>query len=74
MPLPISNKTLDQVEAANIRAALNNGKEWGASGSTLATVADLNALATVAAADVATLQGVATKVNTILALLRNLNA
>ena len=74
MPLPISNKTLDQVEAANIRAALNGGKEGGTAGSTLATVSDLNALSAPSAADLTTGQGIATKVNTILALLRNLNA
>lgn len=71
MPLPISNKTLDQVEAANLRAALNGGKEWGTSGSTLATVSSLAAIATPASA---TAEDVANKVNTILALLRNLNA
>lgn len=74
MALPISNKTQDQVEAANVRAVLNNGKEWGTAGSTLATVSDLNALSAPAAADLATVQGIATKVNTMLALLRNLNA
>jgi hypothetical protein len=71
MSLPFSNKTQDQVEAANIRAALNNGKEWGTSGSTLATVSDLAAIATPGSATAA---DVAAKVNTILALLRNLNA
>jgi hypothetical protein len=71
MPLPISSKTQDQVEAASIRAALNNGKEWGTAGSTLATVSSLSAIATPASA---TAEDVAGKVNTILALLRNLNA
>lgn len=64
----------DNVLAAELRAALNNGKEWGTSGSTLATVSNLDSLATPAAADLATVQGIAAKVNTILALLRNLNA
>ena len=57
--------------AAELRAALNNGKEWGTSGSTLATVSSLDAIATPASA---TAPDVAAKVNTILALLRNLNA
>jgi hypothetical protein len=71
MPLPISNKTQDKVLAAELRAALNSGNEWGTSGSTLATVSSLNAIATPASA---TTEDVANKVNTILALLRNLNA
>ena len=71
MPSPISNKTQDKVLAAELRAVLNNGKEWGTSGSSLATVSDLDAIATPGSA---TAEDVANKVNTILALLRNLNA
>jgi hypothetical protein len=59
----------DNVLAAEVRAVLNSGKEWGTSSSTLATVTDLDALASGATA-----AQIATKVNTILALLRNLNA
>jgi hypothetical protein len=46
MSLPFSNKTQDQVAAANLRAVLNNGKEWGTSGSTV----DSAALTTLSAA------------------------
>lgn len=70
---PIQTTTQDNVLAAQLRATLNNGKEWGVSGSTLATVSDLNALSNPSAADLTTVQGIASKVNTILALLRNLN-
>lgn len=74
MPVyPKQTTSQDNVLAAEVRAVLNNGKEWGTSGSTLATVSDLNALSTPSAADLATVQGIASKVNTILALLRNLN-
>lgn len=59
----------DNVLAAEVRAVLNNGKEWGTASSTLATVTDLDALAAGA-----TLPQTVAKVNTILALLRNLNA
>lgn len=38
MALSISNKTLDQVAAANLRAVLNGGSEWGTSGTTIASV------------------------------------
>jgi len=58
----------DNVLAAELRAVLNDGKEWGTASSTLATVTDLAALE--AGANAA---AIATKVNTILALLRNLN-
>ena len=71
MPLSISSKTQDKVLAAELRAALNSGKEWGTSGSSLATVSDLDAIATPGSA---TAEDVANKVNTVLALLRNLNA
>ena len=50
MPSPISNKTQDKVLAAELRAVLNNGKEWGTSGSSLATVSNLDAIATPASA------------------------
>jgi hypothetical protein len=59
----------DNVLAAEVRAVLNDGKEWGTASSTLATVTDLDALAAGA-----TLPQTVAKVNTILALLRNLNA
>lgn len=65
-----SSTTQDNVLAAELRSVLNNGREWGTSGSTLATVSDLAALADPATA---TSPEIATKVNTILALLRNLN-
>jgi len=100
MALPISNKTLDQVAAANIRAALNGGSEWGTSGTTIASVGaatggaatTLSALtaasgavnATSTLVDVtatptqatinANFQTLATKLNVVLNLLRNLNA
>jgi len=61
--------TQDNVLASELRSALNNGKRWGTSGSTLATVSDLNNLNTGSATTV----DIATKVNVILALLRNLN-
>ena len=64
-----STTTQDNVLAAELRSVLNNGTEWGTSGSTLATVSDLAALNTATA----TTAQIATKVNTILALLRNLN-
>ena len=60
----------DNVLAAEVRAVLNNGKEWGTDSSTLGTVTDLDALV----AGTATAPQIAAKVNTILALLRNLNA
>jgi hypothetical protein len=100
MSLPFSNKTQDQVAAANVRAALNNGKEWGTSGSTVASVGAATGgaattLSTLTAAsgtvsatstlvDVtatptqetinANFQTLATKLNVVLNLLRNLNA
>lgn len=58
----------DNVLAAEIRAVLNDGKEWGTASSLLGTVTDLDALAAGA-----TLPQTVAKVNTILALLRNLN-
>lgn len=60
----------DNVLAAEVRAVLNDGKEWGTASSTLGTVTDLDALV----ASTATAPQIAAKVNTILALLRNLNA
>lgn len=60
----------DNVLAAEVRAVLNSGKEWGTASSTLGTVTDLDALV----ASTATAPQIAAKVNTILALLRNLNA
>jgi hypothetical protein len=96
MALSISNKTQDQVQAAALRTVLNNGKEWGTSGSTLATVTDISAntdssggtashtIAAIAAgasytqADMLAvkngLASVSAKLNTVLALIRNLNA
>lgn len=67
---PIQTTTQDNVLAAQLRSVLNNGPEWGTSGSTLAATSDLAALADPATA---TSVQIATKVNTILALLRNLN-
>lgn len=69
MSSPIQVRTQDNVLAAEIRSALNNGPEWGTAGSTLATTSDLNALA--GGADLPT---TVAKVNVILSLLRNLNA
>jgi len=60
----------DNVLAADLRAVFNNGREWGTTGSSLAAVSDLDDLSTATA----TTAQIATKVNTILALLRNLNA
>jgi hypothetical protein len=96
MALSISNKTQDQVQAAALRTVFNNGKEWGTSGSTLATVTDISAntdlsggtashtIAAIAAgasytqADMLAvkngLASVSAKLNTVLALIRNLNA
>lgn len=100
MALSVSNKTLDQVEAANLRAVLNNGSEWtstltGSSATTsLTAITDSTGgtaantiTAIVAPASNATtsltadmqacrlgLASVTAKVNTILTLLRNLNA
>ena len=103
MALSVSNKTLDQVEAANLRLALNGGSEWGTSGTTIASVgaaaggasSSLSTLtssvgtasatsALVAAGGTynSTVQGdinnnfqtLATKLNIVLNLLRNLNA
>lgn len=100
MSLPISNKTLDQVTAANVRGVLNNGSEWGTSGTTIAsfgaatggaattlstltaasgtvsatsTLVDVTASPTQATIN-ANFQTLATKLNVVLNLLRNLNA
>lgn len=70
MSSPLQTRTQDNVLAAQIRGALNNGPEWNTAGSTLAD-------ATTALADLvtgtATTAQIATKVNTILALIKNLN-
>ena len=96
MALPLSVRTQDQVLAAGIRGALNNGPEWtstltGSSATTSLTaitdstggtasntIAAITAGATYAQADLTAvkngLASVSAKVNTILTLLRNLNA
>jgi len=71
MALPISNKTLDQVEAANLRAALNGGKEWGTSGSTVDSTA-LTTLSTSVTTGSEAEQIAA--INLIRLMLKNLNA
>lgn len=86
MALSISNKTLDQVAAANLRAVLNGGSDWSSTFTTDGASTSLKAITISAgtpsatstitnsaysAADIAT---IATKVNAILALLRNLAA
>jgi hypothetical protein len=71
MPLPISSKTQDQVEAANIRAALNGGKEWGTSGSTVDSTA-LTTLSTAVTTGSEAEQIAA--INLIRLMLKNLNA
>ena len=71
MSFPLQTRTQDNVLAAQVRGVLNNGPEWNTAGSTLAN-------ATTALADLvtgtATTAQIATKVNTILALIKNLNA
>jgi len=100
MSSPLQVRTQDNVLAAQIRGAVNNGPEWGTAGSTLATIGSSaggasgdtvstispivlttpgtpSATSTIAnsgtpsANDVATIVG---KLNTVIALLRNLNA
>jgi hypothetical protein len=71
MSFPLQTRAQDNVLAAQVRGVLNNGPEWNTAGSTLAD-------ATTALADLvtgtATTAQIATKVNTILALIKNLNA
>ena len=98
--LPLQTRTQDNVLATQLRGALNNGPDWGSSGSTVATVgsatggvsgdtvSSLSLLAltnagtpsatstvvasgTYSATDIQTIVG---KINTILTVLRNLNA
>jgi hypothetical protein len=100
MSFPLQTRTQDNVLAAQIRGAVNNGPEWGTTGSTVATVgsatggvsgdtvSSLSLLAltnagtpsatstvvaggTYSATDIQTIVG---KINTILTVLRNLNA
>jgi hypothetical protein len=100
MSFPLQTATQDNVLAARIRGAVNNGPEWGTTGSTVATVgsatggvsgdtvSSLSLLAltnagtpsatstvvasgTYSATDIQTIVG---KINTILTVLRNLNA
>jgi hypothetical protein len=71
MSLPFSNKTQDQVAAANVRAALNNGKEWGTSGSTVDSAA-LTTLSTTVTTGSEAEQVAA--INLIRLMLKNLNA
>jgi hypothetical protein len=100
MSAPLQTRTQFSVYSAQIRGALNNGPDWGTSGSTLATVGSSaggasgdtvatispivlttpgtpSATSTIAnsgtpsANDVATIVG---KLNTVIALLRNLNS
>jgi len=71
MSLPFSNKTQDQVAAANVRAALNNGKEWGTSGSTVDSTA-LTTLSTAVTTGSEADQVAA--INLIRLMLKNLNA
>jgi hypothetical protein len=100
MSFPLQTRTQDNVLAAQVRGVLNNGPEWGTSGSTVATVVTgsggaASTLSTLTAASgtanaTSTLvdvtvtptqttinnnfQTLATKLNTILSLLQNLNA
>jgi hypothetical protein len=100
MSSPLQTRTQDNVLAAQVRGVLNNGPEWGTSGSTVATVvtgsggaastlstltaASGTASATSTLVDVTAtptqttinnnFQTLATKLNTILSLLQNLNA
>ena len=100
MSSPLQTRTQDNVLAAQIRGAVNNGPEWGTTGSTVATVGSAtggvsgdtvsslsllaltnagtpSATSTVVASgsysatDIQTIVG---KINTILTVLRNLNA
>jgi hypothetical protein len=99
MSSPLQTRTQDNVLAAQIRGAVNNGPEWGTAGTTVATVgsatggvsgdtvSSLSLLAltnagtpsptstvvagTYSATDIQTIVG---KINTILTVLRNLNA
>jgi hypothetical protein len=100
MSNPLQTRTQDNVLAAQIRGAVNNGPEWGTSGSTVATVGSATggvsgdtvsslsllaltnagtpsttstvvASASYSATDIQTIVG---KINTILTVLRNLNA
>lgn len=86
---PKQTRTQDNVLAANLRSTLNNGPEWGTASSTLATVSDLDGLTAASGTAGSTISDVGAsftqatlnnnfrsltaKVNTILALLRNLN-
>jgi len=100
MSFPLQTRSQDNVLAAQVRGVLNNGPEWGTSGSTVATVvagsggaastlstltaASGTASATSTLVDVTAtptqttinnnFQTLATKLNTILSLLQNLNA
>jgi hypothetical protein len=69
MSFPLQVATQDKVLAARVRGVLNKGPEWNTTGSTLAdattSLADLAGGASAAT--------IATKVNIILSLLRNLN-
>jgi len=70
MSFPLQVRTQDKVLAAQVRGVLNQGPEWNTAGSTLAD-------ATTSLADLvvgtSTLAQTQTKVNTILALIKNLN-
>jgi len=70
MSFPLQVRTQDKVLAAKVRGILNQGPEWNTAGSTLAdattSLADLNP-------GTATTAQIATKVNTLLALIKNLN-
>ena len=70
MAFPLQVATQDKVLAARVRGVLNKGPEWNTTGSTLAdattSLADLDT-------GTATAAQIATKVNTILALIKNLN-
>jgi len=100
MSAPLQTRTQFSVYSAQIRGALNNGPDWGTTGSTLATIGSSaggasgdtvstlspivltnagtpNATSTItnsgtpSANDVSTIVG---KLNTVITLLRNLNA
>ena len=99
MSFPLQTRTQDNVLAAQIRGVVNNGPEWGTSGSTLATIgssaggASGDTVSTISpivltnagtpsvtstvtnsaysANDIATIVGT---LNTVITLLRNLNA
>ena len=70
MSFPLQLATQDKVLAARVRGVLNKGPEWNTTGSTLAdattSLADLDT-------GTATAAQIATKVNTIFALIKNLN-